>query len=81
MMVENATETDRFVTLRNGLVLPIQAVRLALDLENRGIRLEADDDGLAVSPKHLIRDEDRVEIRKYRNHLMVIATYVEERVQ
>jgi hypothetical protein len=26
-----------FVTLRGGLVLPVAAIRLALDLENRGL--------------------------------------------
>jgi hypothetical protein len=72
-----------FVTLRGGLVVPRPAIHLALDLEQRGCRLrvDPDEDVLVVGPRELLTDEDRAQIRKWRNHLKAIATYEAPTIQ
>ena len=65
-----------YVTLKGGLVVPTSAVLLALDLENRGCQMRIDeDDSLVVSPRELLSDADRVQIRKWRTHLKAIVGY------
>jgi hypothetical protein len=66
-----------FVVLNNGVVLPIAAVRLALDLESRGCSLELDGDGFTVGPSNLITDADRREIRRWREPLIAILQNAE----
>ena len=63
-----------------GLVLPVEAVLLALDLESRGLRFVVDGDDLLVSPRDRITDVDRVAIRRWKWHLMALVARV-ERVQ
>jgi hypothetical protein len=71
------TVSDQFVTMASGLTLPVAAVRLALDLENRGLELRLDGDGLAVGPRARLTDEDRCAIRHYKFHLMAIIAEAE----
>jgi hypothetical protein len=66
-----------FVVLRSGLTLPLPAVRLALDLENRGLRLQVEGAGLTVSPRDRITDEDRTQIRLWKHHLIAIIAAAE----
>jgi hypothetical protein len=67
---------SNFVTFRGGLTLPVDAVRLALDLEHRGISLTVEDgDVLAVGPRDRLTDEDRTLIRQWKRHLVAIITY------
>ncbi len=75
-----AIVSDRFVCLP-GLTLPIEPVLLALDLENRGLRLELDGDALVVGPRDRITLEDRVQIQRWREHLKAIVAHAEGRVQ
>jgi hypothetical protein len=63
-----------FVILRSGLTLPLAAVRLALDLENRGLELTVEGESLAVGPRDRITDHDRTEIRRWRDHLIAIVS-------
>jgi hypothetical protein len=70
-----------FVTLRAGLVLPVAALRFALCLESRGPNLTVDGDDLVVSPRALLTDTDREQIRQWKLHLKAIATYEAPEVQ
>ena len=74
---------SELVMLKTGLVVPMPAVLLALDLEHRGCRLEVDDDALVVSPRDLLNDDDRAQIRRWRVHLkaIVAAADLEVRIQ
>lgn len=66
-----------FVTLKAGLTLPLAAVRLALDLELRGLILTAESgDVLVDGPVERLTDEDRALIRRYKPHLLAIVDYV-----
>jgi hypothetical protein len=66
-----------FVTLRGGLTLPLAAVRLAFDLEGRGLhlRLEGGGDVLSVGPGDRLTDADRALIRRWKPHLVAIVGY------
>ena len=68
--------SEQFVVLP-GLTLPLAAVRLALDLENRGMHLILDGDGILVGPRDRLTDEDRDAIRRWRLHLRAIVAYAE----
>jgi hypothetical protein len=64
------------VTLRGGLTLPVDAIRLALDLENRGLTLTVDEgDVLVVGPRERLTDDDRALIRHWKRHLVAIVRY------
>lgn len=64
------------VTLRGGLTVPTGAIRLALDLENRGLALTiAEGDVLVVGPRDRLTDDDRVLIRRWKRHLVAIVAY------
>lgn len=65
------------VYLRHGLVIPLAAIELALDLERRGCQLGVDGDGLLVGPPNLITSEDREAIRALKPHLIALIDYVE----
>jgi hypothetical protein len=66
-----------FVTLRGGLTLPVAVIRLALDLEQRGLRMTVEDDGatVCVRPRDLLTDADRDEIRRWKPHLIALLQY------
>src|SRR5262245_28394160 len=62
-----------FVVLRGGLTLPVDAVRLALDLERRGLHLGVDGDFLSIGPRNLLTDADRDRIRRWKRQLLAIV--------
>jgi hypothetical protein len=65
-----------FVTLRGGLTLPLGAVQLALDLEQRGLHLRREDgDVLFVGPRERLTDDDRAGLRRWKRHLLAILEY------
>jgi TubC N-terminal docking domain len=69
----------KFVTLKNGLILPLPAITLALDLERRGARLSLDADRqIVVAPSAALTDTDRVAIYRWRLHLAAIVAYIAE---
>jgi hypothetical protein len=65
-----------FVVLKGGLTMPLEALRLAWALEDRGATFAVDGDDLVVeaAPEFLTED-DRVAITTWRVHLKAIATY------
>lgn len=67
--------SDRFVSLRGGLVLPVEPILLALDLEARGIRLSVDGDSLLVHPKAALTAADRAALRRWKLHVMTLVQY------
>jgi hypothetical protein len=71
--------SDR-VVLAGGLSVPVSALRLAWQLEARGLHLRADNDGLQVGPRDQLTDDDRQAIRAERDDLLSIAKYDAPRV-
>jgi hypothetical protein len=65
-----------FVTLKGGLTIPVPALRLALDLEARGIPLATDADHRFVVPKdERLTADDLVNMQRRRAHLGAIVDY------
>jgi tubulysin polyketide synthase-like protein len=65
-----------FVTLKGGLTIPVPALRLALDLEARGIPLATDADHRFVVPKdERLTADDLVNMQRWRAHLGAIVDY------
>ena len=64
------------VTLKGGVTIPVPALRLALDLEARGISLATDADHRFVVPKdERLTADDLVNIQRWRAHLGAIVDY------
>ena len=68
--------TTAFVVLKGGLTLPLEALKLAWALEDRGATFAVDGEDLVVDgPSGLLTDADQVAIRRWKLHLMAMATY------
>jgi len=61
--------------LRGGLFVADDALRLTVDLENRGHTLTAQDGTLLVSNGAQLTPQDRTRIAALRMHLLAIASY------
>jgi hypothetical protein len=69
-----------FVTLNDGLVVPLPALQTLWHLEDRGVTLRLDGDSIVANPGSRLTNEDRVAIRRWRLHVVAILT-MSERVQ
>ena len=66
ILIKLLAPSRSLVTLKGGLVLPVEAIELAIDLERRGIRLATDENaengddqnGNGVEPKRESRNSD-----------------------
>jgi len=72
--------TSEFIGLAGGLTVPLASLTLLWALENRGLNLAIDGDRLRVSGpggvKPELSDDDRLQITKYKYHLMALVAYV-----
>lgn len=72
----NASRPDT-ITLIGGLTVPMSALRLAWDLEARGVHIRLDADGaLRVGPSDRLTDSDRQAIVIEKPHLLELVRYV-----
>lgn len=69
--------SDRFVDVP-GLTMPVAPLRLALDLEARGLRFALDAGDLLVGPADHLTDADRDDIRRWKRHLIAIVALATE---
>ena len=69
------SRSEDFVVLVGGLTVPREAVHVAIDLELRGMRLEATGNTLRVSPGSRLTDGDRAAIRRWKLHLLALLAY------
>lgn len=67
---------DRYVLLRGGLALPIEPVRLLLDLEAAGFRLSRDGDDILVRPFSRLREDDVRALKRWKAHVLALIDYV-----
>ncbi len=70
-----SSEPVEFATLLGGYSVPLPALLLALDLEQRGITFTADGDTLTVRPYSQLSPEDKSAIAKWKPHLLMLAAY------
>ena len=68
--------TDDYVHLFEALV-PVAALRLLWSLEDRGAKFRVDptEHAFFVDPVSVVTDEDRVLIRRYKNHLVFLLRH------
>jgi hypothetical protein len=65
-----------FVVLRGGVTVPLDALRLAWALEDRGATFAVEGDDLVIDgPLGFLTEDNRVAIRRWRLHLIAVATY------
>jgi hypothetical protein len=71
-----ASELDeKFVFLKGGLVVLVEAYCLLLELERRGLRLSRDGAVLVVTPASTLTEADCVRIRRWKLHLLMLMDY------
>ncbi len=65
----------RFVTLRDGPVVPAPAYLLLLNLEARGFSITRDGPTLVVHPPDQLTGDDCAAIRQWKRHLISLLDY------
>jgi hypothetical protein len=76
-----ATATcSEVVTLKGGLTVSLDALRLGWSLEDRGFRLEPVGDKLRVAPHTALTAEDVAAIKTHRDELLTLVQYRPEMV-
>ena len=65
-----------FVMLRGGLSVRIEAVRLLLDLEARGVRLEADGNDILIRSGAPVTEDDRQAPQRFKGYILALLDYV-----
>jgi hypothetical protein len=70
-----------FVVLTDGPTVPLAALQLAWQLEDKGCTMRIDGDVLVVGPRDRLTEDDRAAIRHWRDHLRAIAAYEPPAVQ
>jgi hypothetical protein len=74
--------SDGVITLKGGLTVPIDALRLAWDLEERGFSLtRVDGDTLSVQPYERLTRDDYQRIRRWKPQLLCVIDYRPEAIQ
>lgn len=80
LTVSDRVAAESFVTLRGGLTVRTEAIVLLIDLEARGVKLEADAGDILIRKGSPITSDDREALRRLKPHVLRLLEYV-ERVQ
>ena len=80
-MTVSDTDAETVVVLRGGLSIPLAAMQLLWNLEDRGFTLCSEADRLVVAPRSQLTPDDDALIRQHRDALLALVRYVEETVQ
>lgn len=67
--------SDRFVHLQRGLIVPLPACELVLDLEQRGLKLWLEGGDVLVEGRDLTR-EDVANLKRWKPHVLLLLAYV-----
>lgn len=67
--------SDRFVTLRGGLTVPVEPLWLTIDLEIRGFTLQPHGDTLIIRPFSQLTEVDIAAIQRWKLHLLALLAY------
>ncbi len=66
------------VALRGGLAVPLAALRLLWDLENRGLTVRLSERGrLLAGPRDRLTPDDRAGLEEHRDVLVTLVAYTE----
>lgn len=67
--------SERYVSLRGGLTVPLEPLLLVLDLEARGFRLVPDGDWIIVAPFSQLTDDEQQLLRRWKFHVLALLDY------
>jgi hypothetical protein len=67
--------SDRYVSLRGGLVVPVTPVLLLLDLESRGFQISRDGDDMVINPFQRLTAEDIRSLKLWKRHVLALLDY------
>jgi hypothetical protein len=70
-----STSKAHLITLKSGLTVPVDAVDVLIRLEQRGLHVQRDGDGLSVGPAAALTDEDRAAIRELKPYLLALVDH------
>lgn len=74
-----AESSDRYIVLRGGVPVDVEALRLAWRLEERGFTFElAGDNNICVRPGSALTDQDVALIMAHKPALLAIVAYVNQ---
>jgi hypothetical protein len=65
----------RYVWLKGGLVLPLEPILLALELEAKGFQLSRDGDNIWVRPSSKLTDDDKAQLKLWKRHVLALLDY------
>lgn len=81
--------SEDFIELKGGLILPVAVIQLGCDLERRGWGFKRQGENLSlfrftefVAPDKTghepdeLSDDDKLRIRKYKNHLLAVVDLI-----
>ena len=77
--MSTSTESEApsaLVALRGGLVVPVSAIVLLIDLESRGVRLERDGGDILIRYRSPVGHEDREALRLHKPAVLALLDYV-----
>ena len=76
LMTTPKRSSGEYVCLRHGPTLPLDVLRVAWSLEDRGLSLQRTSTGkLLVGPREALTDDDRQQFRRWRDHLLALVDY------
>ena len=70
-----AAGSETYVSLRGGLTVPVEPLRLVFELQDRGFTLSQDGDALLVQPYQQLTPDDCRQIRLWKRHILALLTY------
>jgi hypothetical protein len=69
---------SNFVTLAGGLTVPLPALQVLWNLEDRGVYLRLDGDGIIATPRTALTDADRATVKRWRAHVVALLQYCQQ---
>lgn len=70
-----ANASERYVSLRGGLTVPLEPMLLLLEMEARGLEVSRAGDDILVRPSGQLTDADRVALRRWKAHVLALVDY------
>jgi hypothetical protein len=64
-----------YVCLSGGLAVPLPALQVLWNLEDRGVHLRLDGDGIVATPRTALSDADRAAVKRWRWHVVALLQY------
>jgi hypothetical protein len=71
------SSSERYIALRDGPVVPADALCLLWSLADRGVTVTRQDDRLRVTPARAVTPTDLQRLRRWRADVLAIVRYLE----